>query len=229
MKLTKLIITSLALVTIGSLSLFAVDDDNGAVTSSANASSETTTVLDSATGNPGDNVKIIGSVAANPLVTSLYYNSTSITKDSTTEPTYIYDTDWDVQTGFTTDTFSVALEGSTGDETASKLEVAVTASPFYLSSDNSVYAGNVTITKTLGASTQTAGVSSAPGSAASLTIDSAALASNTYYNGLYTSNPGLGQANGVVAGFTITANQLSDRTLPSGRYVSTVTLAYSIQ
>ena len=229
MKITKLLITSLALVTIGSFSLFAADDTNGTVVTSDEASTTTSTALDSTTGNTGDNVKIIGSVAANPLVTSLYYNSTSITKDSTTEPTYIYDADWNVQKGFTTDIFSVAVEGSTGDETASKLEVEVTASPFYLSSDNSVYAGNVTISKTLGASTATAGVSSAPGQDASLIIDSAALASNTYYNGLYTSTPGLGQANGVVAGFTITANELSDRILPSGRYVSTVTLAYSIQ
>ena len=227
MKLTKLLITSLALVTIGSFSLFAVDGDNGAVTSSANASSETTTVLDSATGNIGDNVKIIGNVADNPLVTSLYYNSTNITKD-TDDPTYIYDTDWDVQTGFTTDTFGIAVEGSTGSETDSQLLVAISATPFFLSTSNdTVYAGKVTIAQTRGAST-TATETGELNSLAKLTIKSDVLTPNTYYNGLYASTSGVGQKNGLVAGFTITAEPTS-RVLPSGRYVSTVTLAYSMK
>ena len=180
-------------------------------------------------GNTGDNVKIIGSVVSKPLVTSLYYNSINITNDAKTEQTYIYDADWDVQTGITTDTFSVALKGSTGNVAKSHLQVTVTATPFSLSSDSDIYAGGVTITETKGSTTKSSDSSTAQaGTDASLTIISEALASNSYYNGQYTSNPGLGEKNGVVAGFTITANKLTGRTLPSGLYVSTVTLAYSI-
>ena len=92
-----------------------------------------------------------------------------------------------------------------------------------------IYAGGVTITKTIGTTTESSDSSTAKaGSDASLTIFSEPLASNSYYNGKYISNPGLGEQKGIVAGFNITANKLTGRTLPSGYYFSTVTLAYSI-
>jgi len=229
MKITKLLITSLAFLTVGAVTLFAAE--NGAVVDESEASDTTsTTTLDSTTGNPNDNVKIIGSVESQPLVTSLYYNTTNITNDSATEPTYIYDADWNVQSGFETDSFSVAIKGSTGQEADKQLNVEITASPFKLSGNESVHAGNVTITKKFGATDGTASaISATPGENVTLPIDSATLSTNTYYDGLLTPNSVIGQESGKVASFTIKAEPLNDRALPSGRYVSTVTLAYSIQ
>jgi hypothetical protein len=193
--------------------------------------------LDTATGNGGDKLRLVSEVPAVPLVTALYYEGQDVTTADTATDTnakVLFDKDWNVQTGFTTGTFAVAVSGSTADAEQT-ISVDITATPFYLNGvTSSVYGGTVSIT--VSGATNGSGTYAADSDGADATTVSDdtsqvsfGLAKNTYYDGYAGTSDTIGHANGIITDFTIVSALPSDsRTLPSGRYVSTVTLAYSI-
>jgi len=144
----------------------------------------------------------------------------------------LYDADWSLADGFTTNTFAVGLQGTTSE--SETLDVIIAATPFAIvdSSDAAlVTAGPITVNfekgsqVTTGNGAQTATAYDTP---TQYKIHSNPLAINTYYDPSLDSNAASdnGVATGKVVEFTLTT--LGKTQLPAGRYQSTVTLTYSM-
>jgi hypothetical protein len=139
-----------------------------------------------------------------------------------------------LETGFTTNTFAVGLQGTTSQ--SETLDVTVAATPFAILDNNTnaalVTAGKMSVNLvkgvavTTGNGAQSATVYTSP---TQYKIQSDSLAVNTYYDPAKASN--YTSVNGVATGKVVefTLSTLGKDQLPAGRYQSTITLTYELQ
>ncbi|MCH3916993.1 MAG: hypothetical protein LKE40_05955 [Spirochaetia bacterium] len=265
MSIKRVLLASMAMLSVGMMAFAtstAIVDDDGTANSTyeentyslykkdAASDSEDSiaftekAALATTTGNETDTLMLVSEVPVEPIVTALYYEGTDVT--TTTKAKVLFDKDWNVEDGFKTGTFAVAVSGSTANS-KQKVYVGITASPFYLNSGSTVYGGAVSII--VSSASQGKGKYSASSEDSNASTFSAGstktedsnvffnLAKNTYYDGYNgvdydaTANNGgiVGHMNGTVVTFAIKAAVPDNkRKLPSGRYISTVTLAYAV-
>ncbi|MCH3916994.1 MAG: hypothetical protein LKE40_05960 [Spirochaetia bacterium] len=201
------------------------------------------TSLASAPENSYDAVNLVGEVATVDLTTSLYYEGVDVTDSAVTSATTsdasttvstktLYSSSWNVQSGFDTGVFTIAVTGSTGYVSQS-LSIEISTEPFALLDNNgdqsdSVHGGAVAVyeNESVSAWDKKVGESSVYESGI------AELATNTYFDGYsdatVSSSTESGHASGNVDSFFFRISPAST-TLPTGRYESRVVISYAIQ
>jgi len=196
------------------------------------SSVKTQTTLAPLTGNSDDVVNILADIPQEDLTTSLYYNENEITNDE-----FLYDADWNLTSGFTTNTFAVGVKGSTG--VSEVLHVIVGATPFAIvdTTDDSAIAtaGAMTVNVgTKGTAPTDNGLKTSTvygrSTATAYRIKSDPLTADVYYDpslAITVIDVREGVTTGKVVSFTLTTEGKDQ--LPSGRYQSTVTLMYSLE
>jgi hypothetical protein len=194
--------------------------------------------------NNADQVFVTCDAPAIPFVTTLFYNGHDVTApgtptgvDGETEPpllaNYLYNPDWDLTAGFTTNAFEVGLTGTSGSG-SSDLSVNIVATQFRQQGTGSCYGPIVTINPLRGIGDDAHGlISTACTHQTNYTITAAIPNGKCLYacscendNDLPDSCGGI---NGNLISFElISAPSADGKCYPSGRYLSTVTLTYSI-
>jgi len=195
------------------------------------SSVKTSTTLATSTGNTDDIVNLLADIPQEDLTTSLYYNENIVTSDEG-----LYDADWNLTSGFTTNTFVVGVKGSTG--VSGVLNVVVGATPFAIVDSRNeaiATAGAMTVNAGLkGTASTVNGLQTATvygkNTATAYRIKSDPIVADVYYDpslAITVIDVREGVTTGKVVSFTLTTEGKDE--LPSGRYQSTVTLLYSLE
>ena len=234
MKMRKFLISGIALMALSSVVAFAdgativdtaITDTDDAAYNELNinntyAGDESDEAFGEIPGNglssTNHSLNLLADVATINLVPTLYYNAVNVESDAA-----LYDADWNLNTGFTSKSFSIGLTGTTS--ASEYLRVTVAATPFVLYDDDDTtmkdQAGAMTVAIADSIGTEVSGseaTSTDVSDPTSYTIQSTELTDAVAYESIT-----------PLVAFTLTTAAHSD-TLLAGRYQSTVTLTYAM-